>query len=104
MSKIYLPSDYVNMPCKVINNGYIRVFSSNAYTEYFDIYVNQNYMVKHGTSNYGQNVVCDTLHEYTDDVYYRNDFDSILIIVLIMSIFMFLIPLKIVLRLFRRFR
>lgn len=104
MSKIYLPTKYVDMPCKVINNGYIRVYSNDQHTEYYDIYVNQDYMVKPGTTSYSQNITCDTSNEYTDEVYYRTDFDKVLVILIIMTIFMFLIPFKIILRLFRRFR
>ena len=26
MSKIYLPFDYVNSPCKIVNNNYISLF------------------------------------------------------------------------------
>lgn len=104
MAKIYLPTSYVNMPCKVINNGYIRVYSNDNLTNYYDIYINQDYMVKSGSTNYSQNVVCDTTNNYTDEIYYRTDFDKILIILIIVAIFVILIPLKIVLRLFRRFR
>lgn len=104
MSKIYLPEQYVNMPCKVVNNGYIRVYSNDSLTNYYDIYVNQDYMVKPGSTNYSQNVVCDTTNEYTNEVYYRVDFDKILVILLILVIFVILVPFKIVLRLFRRFR
>lgn len=104
---IYLPTDYLNKPCYVINDGYIRVYDTineDYRNVVYDIYVNQDYMVKKGTATYSSKTVCDTLNTYTDDVYYRIDFDSILIIFIIMCIFCFLIPLKIFIRLFRRFQ
>lgn len=104
MSKIYLPTEYVDMPCKIVYNGYIRVYSNQQLTQYYDIYINQDYMVKPGTTNYSQNVVCDTSNDYTDEIYYRTDFDKILVILVIIAIFVILIPFKIILRLFRRFR
>ena len=48
MSKIYLPSEYVNSPCKVINNGYIRAYTNSNYTDYVDIFINQDYMIRQG--------------------------------------------------------
>lgn len=104
---IYLPTEYLNKPCYIINNGYIRVYettNNNQSNVVHDIYINQDYMVKKGTANYSSNTVCDKINTYTDSIYYRTDFDSILIILLIMSIFCFLIPLKIFIRLFRRFQ
>lgn len=103
MSKIYLPSEYVDMPCKVVNSNYIRVYDNNNYSTYYDIYFNQDYMVKSGTTSYTQNVSCDIINEYTDEIFYRNDFDKILIIFLILFIFIIKYPFKIVFRFFRRF-
>lgn len=103
--KIYLPTDYLNKPCYVINNGYIRVYNTVNTEErniVYDIYVNQNYMVKKSSASYSSNTVCDTTNTYTDDVYYRNDFDSILIIFLILSIFCFYIPLKLFSSIYKR--
>lgn len=104
---IYLPTEYLNKPCYVVNNGYIRVYDTINTDEsnvVYDVYINQDYMVKIGTANYSYRTVCDTLNTYTDDVYYRTDLDSILIIFLIMCIFCFLIPIKVFTRLFRRFQ
>ena len=53
MSKIYLPTEYVNSPCKVINNGYIRVYTNSNLTNYVDIYINQYYMIREGYNSYG---------------------------------------------------
>lgn len=100
MSKIYIPSDFVDSPCIIQNNGYMRAYTNNQLTNYVDIYYQNNYALKEGTSYQGYNGVCDTINEYTDDFYYRNDFDNILIGFSILSIFIIFIPLKIFSKLF----
>lgn len=107
MSKIYLPSEYMNKPCYVINNGYIRVYNTintNYQNTVYDVYINQDYMVKRGTASYSSSTVCDTANEYTDNFYYRTDIDKILVIFLILAIICVLCPLKIMTRFFKRFR
>lgn len=79
MSTIYLPSDYVGSTCKVINNGYIRAYTNNSLTNYVDIYINQDYMVKEGTTFNGYNGLCDNINTYTDNMWYRLDIDKIVI-------------------------
>lgn len=100
MSKIYIPSDFVHSPCIIQNNGYMRAYTNNQLTNYVDIYYENNYALKVGTSYNGYTGVCDTINTYTDDFYYRVDFDSILIGFSILSIFIIYIPLKIVSKLF----
>lgn len=100
--KIYVPTELLNKPCYVINNGYIRVYTNNNLTEYLDVYVNQDYMLKQGTSYNGYNGVCDTINTYTDEIYYRRDFSDICIVFFVLFIFIFLIPFKIVSRVFGR--
>ena len=102
MSKIYLPTEYVNSPCKVINNGYIRAYTNSSLTEYVDIYVNQDYMLRQGTNNYGYNGQCDSLNEYTDNFYYRTDFPDILFMFLVFVLFCFYIPFNIIRRLYKK--
>lgn len=80
MTKIYLPSEFINSPCKVVNNGYIRVYTNNNLTQYTDIYISQDYQLKSGSSNYGYTGVCDNLNTYTDNVWYRLDIDKIVIV------------------------
>lgn len=99
MAKIYLPTEYVNKDCKVINNDYIRVYTNNDYTSWVDIYPHNDYALKQGSSNYGSNtVLCDTLNTYTDDVYYRVDFPYILIMLFIMLIICLYFPYRIISR------
>lgn len=107
---IYVP-DIENYKCYYVQSeGVIRAYeeipSYNATIDYRDYYINSNYIYKDGTTQFGSYSTIPTCLDsnvITDDFYYRNDFDSILIIVLIMSIFMFYIPIKIFTRLFRRF-
>ena len=102
MAKLYLPTNYKNN-CNVFYDNYIRSYTNNSRTEWVDIYYKDNYAEKIGSSTYGQNVVCDTLNTYTDDIYYRYDLSNSLIIFYILCVFIFLLPLKIITRLFRRF-
>lgn len=105
MSKIYLPSEYVNKPCKIVNNEYIRVYDTinvNQSNVVYDIYVKQDYMIKKSTANYNNNTICDTLNTYTNDWYYRTDFFDILGCILILSIFAILVPGQIFFHFFKR--
>ena len=102
MSKIYLPTDYVNSPCKIINNGYIRAYTNSSLTNYVDIYINQDYMIKEGYTNYGYNGSCDNLNTYSDDFYYRVDFPDILLSLLILFFFIVIIPTRAFKKLFKK--
>lgn len=107
---IYVP-DLTNYKCYVVQSegvlrGYEEVPTNNSTINYRDFYINSNYIYRDGSQTFGQFSilpVCLSSDVISSDVYYRNDFDSILIIFLIMSIFCFYIPLKVFLRLFRRF-
>lgn len=109
---IYVP-DTTNYQCFVVQSSdviraYEQVPTSNTTINYRDYYINSNYIYKDGSQtfgNYYSNLpVCLDNTNITTSYYYRNDFDSILIIFLIMCIFCFYIPLKIFVRLFRRFQ
>lgn len=106
---IYVPNkeDY---KCFVVRSeeiirAYKQKPTNNSTIEYRDYYYNSNYVYTDGEQTFSQYTalpICLDSNVITDNVYYRNDFDSILIIFLIMSIFSFYIPLKIFSRLFRR--
>lgn len=102
MAKIYLPSDLVNKDCKVVNENYVRVYLNNTYTSWTDVYFKSGYYLKSGQTNYSNNVSCDTLNTYTDNIYYRYDLYNTLIIFLVLSIFCFWLPYKILSRAFGR--
>lgn len=105
MSKIYLPSEYLSKPCYQVNQNYIRVFETtnmNTQNTIYDIYINQDYQIKQGTTNFSSSTQCDTLNTYTDDIFYRTDFDKILLIFIILFIFIINFPVKLFKRIFRR--
>lgn len=100
-NNVYIPSDILSQTnCFVVSNNTIRAYIDRY--NYYDIYPNNNYLIQKFTSQYGYNYTCDTLNTYTDNFYYRNDFDKILVMFFIMSIFIFYIPCKIVSKFFRR--
>lgn len=107
---IYVP-ELENYKCYVVQSeGVIRAYEekpqNNITVNYRDYYIRSNYIYKDGSqqfSSYTTLPICINSSELTSEVYYRNDFDSILVIFFIMSIFCFYIPIKVFLRLFRRF-
>lgn len=112
---IYVPD--LSYQCYVIQNAdTIRAYKTKPYNpsynqsiniEYRDYYYSSHYVHQDGTqqfSTYSTIPTCLSNDVLTDNFYYRNDFDSILIIVLIVSIFCFYIPLKIFSKLFKRGR
>lgn len=108
---IYVP-DLESYKCFVVRNdstirAYKNIPQNNMDIEYRDYYYNSNYLYQDGVQSFGAYStlpICLDNSKLTDSVYYRNDFDSILVIFLIMCIFCFYLPLKIFVRLFRRFQ
>lgn len=106
---IYVPD--LSYACYVVQGegvirGYEEMPANNRDINYRDWYIDSSYIYRDGIQsfgNWGNLPVCLQTNQITDEVYYRNDFDSILIIFLIMCIFCFYIPIKVFLRLFRRF-
>lgn len=107
--KIYVPD--LNYQCYVVQSeGVIRAYAQkpqyNSEVNYRDYYINSDYIYKDGYQSFGNYSVIPTCLDnsvLTNEFYYRTDFDSILIIFFIMSIFCFYIPIRIFSRLFRRF-
>lgn len=102
MAKIYLPTDLVNKDCKVINNDYIRVYNNNSYNSWTDVYFKSGYYLKSGQTTYSSTVTCDNLNTYTDNIFYRYDISSTLIIFYIIVIVCFYFPFRIFGRAFGR--
>ena len=106
---IYVPD--LNYACYVVQSeGVIRAYEevpkNNSDIAYRDYYLKSNYIYKDGYQSFGTYStlpVCLDSNSLTTEVYYRNDFDSILIIFFIMSFFLFGIPIMIFKSLFRRF-
>lgn len=114
MKNIYLPVDSVSdFECySVLDKDTIRAYVNkpqiNTSSNYVDFYINSHYLEKEGTQTWGSYTqylpVCISSSAITTDFYYRNDMPQILVMFIILSIFVFLIPIKIFTRLFRRFQ
>lgn len=107
--KIYVP-DLTNYKCFVVRTegvirGYEKVPQINQEINYRDYYINSSYIYKDGTESFGSYYTpptCLASDVVTDSYYYRNDFDKILIIVLIFSIFIIYFPMKVIFKFFKR--
>ena len=113
MMNIYLPVNNINdFACySVLDKDTIRAYRTqpqiDSSSEYVDFFINSHYLEKTGTQSWGQwssNLpICTSKDSFTTNYYYRNDFDSILFIFTIFAVFGIMIPIKIFVRLFRRF-
>lgn len=107
---IYVP-DLENYKCFVVQSeGVIRAYEeipqNGISTNYRDYYIESSYIYRDGYTNWGNYSTIPTCLEssvLTNEVYYRNDFDSILVIFICLCLIFFYIPIKILFRLFRRF-
>lgn len=94
-----------------LNSGYIRVYdripSANSTIRYTDYFVDKDYITRSGDqffSNYSYSVNCQSHDNFTTDVYYRIDFDSVLITYVILCMFCFVLPLRLFFMFCRRLR
>lgn len=107
---IYVP-DLQNYKCFIVQSeGVIRAYEEipqiNKTINYRDYYINSNYIYKDGYqsfSSYSTFPICLERSNLSTDVMYRNDYDQILIIFLVMFIFIVYIPMKLFFKFFRRF-
>ena len=93
MENIYLPIENVNdFACySVYDKDTIRAYYTqpqiDSSSNYVDFYINSHYLQRTGTQSWGQwnssLPTCFSKSIITNDVYYRNDFDGVLIIFLI---------------------
>lgn len=108
--KIYVPQDSTYNKCYVVQSegvirGYEEVPQVNRTINYRDYYINSSYIYRDSSQTFGTYSTpptCLSSDVLTNDVYYRNDFDSILIIFIILSLFCFYFPFKIISRIFGR--
>lgn len=106
--KIYVPD--LSYKCFIVySEGVIRAYEKvpqiNQEIKYRDYYINSSYIYRDGTQSFGSYYsppTCLASDVVTDNVYYRNDLDKILVIFLIMSIFCFYIPIKVFSKLFKK--
>lgn len=110
MSKIYLPD--ISKPCYVLQSeGVIRQYAQmpvqNSTIAYRDYYIDSDYMYKDGTQNFGAYSVlpvCLDSSLLSTEIYYRHDFDKVLVIFLILAFIIIYCPLKIFYRFWKRGR
>lgn len=112
MNKIYLPIENISdFKCYSVYDkdtirAYIQQPQLDSSSQYVDFYINSHYLQKSGTQSWGQwnnsLPVCLSSNNITNEVYHRNDFDSILIIFLVLFIFIICLPYKIMSRAFGR--
>lgn len=107
--KVYVPNlnDYKCVYVRDTNTvrAYKQNPKANTTVEYVDYYINSNYIYTEGTQSFGNypNLPhCLSADNLTNDFYYRNDFDSILIIFVIIVIFSIWLPFKIFSRFCKR--
>lgn len=110
--KIYLPNTVTSSNCAYVRDkDTIRVYdtqpSYNQTIDYTDYYINSHYLSNRGQSTFSQYSTlptCLNSNNFTTEEFFRNDFADICIIFTCLCIFVFLIPTKIFMRLFRRVR
>lgn len=106
--KIYLPN--TRYACYVVQNeGVIRAYDQtpnyNTSINYRDYYIDSDYIYRDGVQQFGSYStlpVCLDSSVITNEIYYRHDIDSILLIFLILFIFVIALPYKIMSRAFGR--
>jgi len=106
MSKVYLPS-FTSSNCIVVKDkDTIRLYEtlptlgdSVNYTDYF---INSHYLTKSGVELIDSVAACESQDNFTNEIYYRNDFDSICIIFIVFALICIYLPFKIVSRAFGR--
>lgn len=107
---IYIPSE--DYECYVVQSesvlrGYKTIPENNKTIEYRDYYINSNYIYKDGIvtfNNYTTLPICLSAQSISTDFKYRNDYVDILIMFSIYCFFALFIPLKIVMKLFKKGR
>lgn len=108
--KIYVPD--TSYACYVVQSEeVIRAYKTqprnNTTVTYRDYYIRSDYIYKDGTQTFGSTTTlptCLATSVITNEVYYRQDFVNSLLIFVLLVLVCFGGPLKIFLRMFKRFR
>lgn len=93
--------------CYVLyNSDIIRAYEStnqNAYNRYHDYYIHDDYLEQIGYQyNYNTNYECIDKNLLSEEIYYRLDFDRILIIFFCLAFVGLVVPFKLFMKLFKR--
>lgn len=109
MSKVYVPEFNQGNCAYIYNTDIIRVYDStprqNTTISYKDYYINSSYISNTGSttfSTYSTLPTCISSSNITTNVFYRNDFDKILVITFLLMIICFYFPYRIISRMFGR--
>lgn len=109
--RIYVPYDTItDYQCYVVyDKDTIRAYNSspqyNTTSNYTDFFINSHYISRQGQQTWNQysNLPsCIDTNNITNNVFYRNDFNDILVCLIIILIICFFFPYKIISRLFGR--
>lgn len=106
---IYVP-DLENYECFLVQSeGVIRAYEevpqNNKTIGYRDYYINSGYIFRDSTQSFSQYTtlpICLDNAVLTDDYQYRNDYPDILVIFTIYTLFCVLLPIKIIMKLFKK--
>lgn len=93
--------------CYVLRNSdVIRAYEStnqNQYNRYHDYYIHNDYLEQIGYEyNYNTNYECIDKNLLSEEVYYRLDFDRIIIIFFALAFVGLIVPFKLFMKLFKR--
>lgn len=102
----YLPTEQINEEYFYeISNDVIVIFKNceNDECQCNDVYTNMNYMTSDDYTCYIQDNIFTDSSNFTDNFYYRQDFDKIMILFYLMAFFVIYCPIIIITRFFRRF-
>lgn len=109
MAKVYVPEFNQGNCAYIYNTDIIRVYDStprqNTTISYKDYYIKSSYISNTGSttfSTYSTLPTCISSSNITTNVFYRNDFDKILVITFILLIICFYFPYRIISRMFGR--
>lgn len=116
MKKLYLPVDNLaDFPCVSVYDkdtirAYFRKPAYNSNSDYIDFYINSHYLEKKGNQSWGSESYYSSLpyclptSSLTNDVFYRTDITSSIVLFSLLTLIMFWVPLKLTFfRLFKRF-
>lgn len=76
-----------------------RLVGMNDYVDYF---VNSHYLSSEGSENLLTLPTCMSSSSLTNEVYYRNDFPSILLCFVLLAIICFYLPTRLLFKLFKK--
>ena len=105
---IYVPND--TYACySVLDKDTIRAYHTQpkraSTIDYTDYFINSHYISSEGSETFlttSSLPVCITSQNITSEVYYRNDFPSILLTFILLAIICFLLPTMLILKLFKK--